>query len=172
MSDERVPGYYLERIFSPELLLSLEQPGEEKAPEEGARVGWDWFAHSPTVFDVMLRVELAPTEDRHELVKATVIGRFERVGQPTRPTFVSFIMQNAPAMLSPYLREAVSALTMRGFFGPTLLPPMNVIEVIGRMNFKESMGYTRLREHPDIAQAYGVALPANADEPSPVPSEA
>lgn len=171
MSDERAPGYYLERIFSPELLLSFQQPGEETASDEGARVGWDWFAHSSTIFDVMLRVELAPTADRPELVKAAVIGRFERVGQPARPTFVSFIMQNAPAMLSPYLREAVSALTMRGLFGPNILPPMNVIEVLGRIDFKESMGYARLREHPELAHDYGITVSPELDNPQSASSE-
>jgi hypothetical protein len=163
MSDERTPGYYLERIFSSELLLNVQQPEEGTPPDEGARVGWDWFAHSATVFDVMLRVEVAPTENRHELVKAAMVGRFECVGQPTRPTFVNFIMQNAPAMLSPYLREAVSALTMRGPFGPTLLPPMNVIEVVGRVDLTKSLGYARLREHPELAASYGIALPSESE---------
>lgn len=160
MSDRRAPGYYLVRIFSPELLLGLEEPNERTAPEENATVGWDWFPHSATIFDVILRVELSPTTERRERVKATVVGRFERVGEPERPAFKSFVMQNASAMLAPYLREAVTALTTRGLFGPVLLPPMNVVEMMGRMDFEKSLGYVRVCEHEGLAAAYGISGPA------------
>ena len=157
MSDQRAPGYYLVRIFSPELLLSFEEPAEGSSTEENAAVGWDWFAHSATIFDVILRVEISPTAKRKERVRATVVGRFERVGEPERPTFKSFVMQNASAMLAPYLREAASALTTRGLFGPMLLPPMNVIEMMARMNFEKSQGYLRVREHAELAAAYDIS---------------
>ncbi|MES2359054.1 MAG: hypothetical protein V4529_12050 [Gemmatimonadota bacterium] len=156
MTDQRAPGYYLVRIFSPELLLSFEEPEEGLLSEENAAVGWDWFPHSTTIFDVILRVDISPTTERKERVRATVVGRFERVGEPERPTFKSFVMQNASAMLAPYLREAVSALTTRGLFGPTLLPPMNVIEMMGRMDFEKSRGYAHAREDAGLAAAYGI----------------
>jgi len=159
MNDQRAPGYYLDRIFSPELLLSFDEPEEGVPSEENAAVGWDWFAHSTTIFDVILRVDISPTTERKERVRATVVGRFERVGEPERPTFKSFVMQNASAMLAPYLREMVSALTTRGLFGPMLLPPMNVIEMMGRMHFERSQGCLRAREHAELAAAYGVLAP-------------
>lgn len=162
MSDQRAPGYYLVRIFSPELLLSFEEPEEGVPSEDNAAVGWDWFAHSTIIFDVILRVGILPTTERKERVRATLVGRFERVGEPARPTFKSFVMQNASAMLAPYLREAVSALTTRGLFGPMLLPPMNVIAMMGRMNFEKSQGYLRAREHGEIAAAYGISDPTLA----------
>ena len=157
MIDQRAPGYYLVRIFSPELLLSFEEPEEGVPSEENAAVGWDEFAHSTTIFDVILRVEISPTTERKECVRATVVGRFERVGEPERPTFKSFVMQNASAMLAPYLREAVSALTTRGLFGQMLLPPMNVIEMMARMELEKSQGYRHVREHAELAAAYGIS---------------
>jgi preprotein translocase subunit SecB len=156
MNDQRSPGYYLDRIFSPELFLNVEEPEEGVPSEENAAVGWDWFAHSTTIFDVILRVEISPSTERKERVRATVVGRFERVGEPERPAFKSFVMQNASAMLAPYLREGVSALTARGLFGPMLLPPMNVIEMMGRMDFEKSQGYLRAREDTNLASAYRI----------------
>jgi len=159
MNDQRAPGYYLDRIFSPELFLNFEEPEEGVPSEENAAVGWDWFAHSTTIFDVILRVEISPSTERKERVRATVVGRFERVGEPERPAFKSFVMQNASAMLAPYLRETVSALTTRGLFGPTLLPPMNVIEMMGRMEFEKSQGYLHAHSDTELAVSYGTANP-------------
>lgn len=159
MSDERGSGYYLERIFSPELFLSFTQPASDAPELSSATVGWDWFPHSDSVFDVVLRVEVPPSQARQELVRATVVGRFQRVERPERPPFRLFVMQNAPAMLSPYLREAVSSLTMRGPFGPSVLPPMNVIEIMRHMQFDKSLGYMHVREHPELAAAYQVEVP-------------
>jgi preprotein translocase subunit SecB len=165
MSDQRAPGYYLVRIFSPELLLSFEEPEEGVSSEENAAVGWDWFAHSTTIFDVILRVEISPTTERRERVSATVVGRFERVGEPERPAFKSFVMQNASAMLAPYLRETVSALTTRGLFGPMLLPPMNVIQMAGRIHFEKSQGYLRALEDAELSAAYDISKPPSIHSP-------
>ena len=158
MSDEQRPaGYYPQAVFAQE--LSLSGVGDtEGLPETAPFVlNWDWYPHDATVFDVILRAEMAASQARPERVVAIMIGRFERVGQP-EPAFQTFAMLNAPALLFPYVREAFSSLTSRGLRGALVLPTMNIVQVMADMKMDASNGYASLRSRPELAAAFGLSL--------------
>lgn len=82
-----------------------------------------------------LRVKLDPPEDNPEAfqaVMATVEGSFSVHGEAT-VDLPTFSRQQAPAILMPFVREAIATATAKSRFGQMLLPPINVAALTEEM---------------------------------------
>lgn len=56
---------------------------------------------------------------------ATMLGLFQTHGNPPQDIINSFGNVNGPAILYPFVREAIANLTIKGNVAPVLLPTMN-----------------------------------------------
>lgn len=166
MSVEQISaGYRLERIYAAEehyALVDAELLEDvPESPEEGARpftLSWDWSVEGHRSFDVFLSVKIGPHGERLEEATVSMVGRFTALpGELTVPV-ESFITQHAPAIVMPYIREAISALTGRGFYGAFYLPPVNMLRFMQGLDRSTATGFTQLRENPEIATMFGISL--------------
>ena len=68
------------------------------------------------------------------MVAVTLVGRFAVQGKPDKVAQTQFAYGHAPAILFPFVRQVVSGLTTMSPFGPYLLPPVNVAEIMKRFD--------------------------------------
>ncbi len=78
-----------------------------------------------------LRLSFSPPDkhpDTFEVLSAAVEGHFSVVGDQ-KPTVEigDFSKTQAPAILMPFLREAIASATSKTRFGQILIPPINVV---------------------------------------------
>jgi preprotein translocase subunit SecB len=121
-------GYALQMIFLPAQHYELLEDSSEyeDAPVAPIRYGTNWRRIDEENIEIAIRVEIKPTRRRTEYVGVTVVGRFQLLGEALSLPVESFARGNAPAILFPYAREAISGLTGQGPFSAVLLPPMNL----------------------------------------------
>jgi hypothetical protein len=165
MTEERLPdtGYRLIELVAFEQFCKLVNPDEvlETAAERASNFVWDWHPSGEREFSVWLTLVLHPSRQVPEQVRVAFIGDFFiEVDEPATP-LEEFVMRDAPAILFPYVREAVSSLTSRGISEPYVAPAMNIGEVIAtEFSFAASTGVAMLRDAAEV-EAFGfpVALP-------------
>jgi preprotein translocase subunit SecB len=63
-------------------------------------------------------------------------AEFELGGLPDSLTPRVFAERNAPAIIFPYVREAVTAMTSRGAAGPVFIPPTNLSRLVESVRTK------------------------------------
>lgn len=119
-------GYTFERVYTNHQSLRV-VPRSDSLPKDSPLLfGWDWRRLSEGHFEVTVQFGLDPSVERPEEVRVTLSGRFAPEGESQEVPLESFAQFHAPAILMPFVREAVASLTTRGFFGSVLLPPINV----------------------------------------------
>lgn len=139
-------GYTLLQVYSNAQHLEVKQPHASGAGEGEFDLAWDWKILGDATFEVILRIELHATKQRHEEALVSICGRFQVNGQPKTVEFRSFVQTQAVAILFPFAREGLASLTARGFYGPLLLPPMNVARLLERAKFDESTGAKQMAD--------------------------
>ncbi len=77
-------------------------------------------------------------ESNFEQIVAAVEGKFSVVGETPTVKLEDFVNRQAPAILMPYLRQAISAGTALSRFGQLLIPPINVVAVLEDMQKAEA----------------------------------
>jgi preprotein translocase subunit SecB len=105
----------------------------------GLRVGHK-FSDDGRMCSVLLSVKIEPPEGvpAFKELRATVEGIFG-VGPDKDPKDLQkFVELQAPALLVPYLRETISRLTSTARVSTLVLPPLNMVKVMGDM--KKSVG--------------------------------
>jgi len=121
----RFEGFYFERQ-SQRLELSGKAPKGDRLPT----LSWDWRRLSESVLEVKIGVKIGHTSEVPEELEVVLVGRFSRAAGPDDESAVAnFAAVNAVAILLPYAREALSALSGRGPFGTFVLQPINVVEL-------------------------------------------
>jgi preprotein translocase subunit SecB len=95
-------------------------------------------------FEVTLQFGLDPSVRRPEEIRVTLSGRFAPTGESQEVPIESFVRFHAPAILMPFVREIVTGLTSRGFFGALLLPPINVQSLMERQDVNEATATKQL----------------------------
>lgn len=68
---------------------------------------------------------------------ATMLGVFMPHGNPPKEVVNSFGNVNGPAILYPFVREAIANLTIKGNVAPVLLPTMNFAAAFASMQQQE-----------------------------------
>lgn len=165
MTEERLPdtGYRLIELIAFEQFCKLVNPDEvlETAAERVSSFYWDWHPSGEREFSVWLTLVLHPSREIPEQVRVAFVGDFFiAVDEPATP-LKEFVMRDAPAILFPYVREAVTSLTSRGISEPYVASPLDIGETLTtEFSFAASTGVAMLRD-PAEAEAFGfpVALP-------------
>ena len=114
----------------------------------------DWEARLRD-FTIRIGVKLLFPEDRPEVtvfltatveppdgltlfkeLSVTLSGGFSTGSNDRREWLSEFAMTQAPLLLWPYLRQAISTLTSQSRFGSLVLPPVNMQPVVAAMRDK------------------------------------
>lgn len=128
---------------------------------------WDWNVLDDDTVSVMLGMQLGATEEVPERVRYAVgaIVAFNET-PPIEPTFLELVRIHIPAILFPYVREGVSALTSRAVSGTFVAPPMNLYELSKEFDMHGSTGFRRLQKEPRLRARFGVSLEEDPDSTS------
>jgi preprotein translocase subunit SecB len=154
-------GYEIERIYTPHQLLEHKDPGEP-ATHGVLDIGWDWRlvldADAPT-FEVRLTATIEPSEERDDLIAASVVGRFRQAVEAPVVPLLDFVRLQGPAILLPYVRQVLSSLTSVSYYGSYYLPPVNVQSLMADFDPDKTFGAKQLaalaakhRENPESTQ--------------------
>lgn len=146
-------GYHLERIYTNRQYfegVAIDDSISDEEPQVG--IGWDWRLRDEGIFEVLLSLTLPACRQRPEKVEVTIVGQFATIGDAQTVNLEQFVCKNAPAILLPYAREAISSLTGRGLLGPFYLPPLNLVEVMKGMDPSVAAGALQLKANPDALQ--------------------
>lgn len=94
-----------------------------------------------------VRVTLGPPEAEPSLFQAIAVaieGQFTEVSSTPSVDIAAFANQQAPAIIMPFVREAIASATSKSRFGQVLLPPINVVALMEARN---------RNAHPALGQA-------------------
>lgn len=139
-------GYEIEKIYTIHQLMEHMNPGEPDT-QGLLDIGWDWRllleADVPT-FEVRLSATVEPSEDRDDFITASVVGRFRQTAEEPTVHVIDFARLHGPAILLPYLRQALSSLTSLSFYGSYYLPPINVQSLMADFDPEQTSGAKQL----------------------------
>lgn len=155
-SDTPLSGYILQQVYANNLEFIGVPADDLKADQPDITVEWDWDTADEGAFRVTLGINVQPSRDRPESVRARLHAVFQCVGEHQSLPLLDFVHDNAPALLVPFVREAIASLTSRGLHGALLLPPVNMVAVMQNMDPMSATGVRQLAERPDLARAFGV----------------
>ncbi len=82
-----------------------------------------------------MKAELKLISDADEVVlnlNATFIGFFSVDEDAPNMELDKFLENNAPAIIFPYIREHIGAVTQKAGIKPLILPPLNVFALINK----------------------------------------
>jgi preprotein translocase subunit SecB len=146
-------GYRLSRLYYPRQSYALndptELPAEEGDTEDSERefsVAWDWRITGESRFSISLGILIPATRRAPELIEVGVVGDFHVIGDTPSVDIKQFVTANGPAILFPYLRQAISQLTTNGPRGSYMLPALNILEMLKDHSYDESTGAQQLAE--------------------------
>lgn len=165
-------GYRVERVYVGEQSYKvlddaeLELMEETEGDERSIRFGWDWRPVAARRFEVALEIITEAKPDSAERAQVRVMGIFEAgPGEPAVP-FADFIRINAPAILFPFAREVISAMTGRGPFGAFHIDPVNVPALLSEVDLEETTGARYLKANEELADSFELDYRRVADQTS------
>lgn len=154
-------GYRLQHIYAIKQSFEVLDVEELKDPEDGQMLfGWDWRITNReeseiSSFEVRLELEIEGVTERPERIAVNLVGGFELVGEEQSVELQSFVMGPAPALLMPYLRERISAMSAAGSREAYHFPVLNVVKMMEVMTFEESTGWKQMQEHSEETSTSG-----------------
>jgi len=155
-------GYSIERIFAAtqDYALVTDDERELASPSDvrGVEFGWDWRPSGPRRFEVIVDLAIAPSKTIPERAKVRVVGVFQAVADSPSICFRDFARNNAAAILFPYAREIVSAMTGRGIYGTYHVAPINVIGLLMDVPFESTTGFESLKDDRAAREDFGLNL--------------
>ncbi|MEE8551492.1 MAG: protein-export chaperone SecB [Gemmatimonadota bacterium] len=142
-------GYALEKIHTvrADYRPALEEEWDSHAEREISFL-WDWRVTDDTNFSVVLGARIGPSETERDKIEAVVVGNFEIMGDVQSVDLRRFVELNAPALIMPYLRQALTSLSDQGPFGAFYLPPVNVKTLSEDFDTEAATGAIQLKEDP------------------------
>jgi preprotein translocase subunit SecB len=137
-------GYSLESVVFPVQRLATVQ-AQSVTEEHEVGWGWDWRWIDSEHFEVALMLHVAPSQGRMEELEVAAAALFRLHGDAQTVEVEKFAHSNAPALLFPYIRQVVDALTSRGPFGRVLMSPTNMVALMERFPLEDATGHTQSR---------------------------
>lgn len=67
-------------------------------------------------------------------LESTFVGLFSINKENENMDMERYLKNNSPALMFPYIREHISAITQKSGVGPVLLPPINILALINQKN--------------------------------------
>jgi len=117
-------GYSLLKLYTTRLEL-IHAEATTAGSQAPLNFGFDWRKVADDHFDVMLRFKIDPSGERPERLVVHLVGHFKQTGEPS-VSMEQFANMHAVAILFPYARQHMTALTASSFFGAYYLPMINV----------------------------------------------
>jgi len=143
-----VSGYRIEAIYRVLHTYTIVDQAAVDEEDTGIAFGWNWRIAGPRTLEVLLDVALKPTKALPESIEVQIVGRFV-AGEKLSLAPHDFVRLSAPAIIMPYIRQAISESTGHGPFHARHLPPMNMVEVMAEMDFEETIGAKQLADDPE-----------------------
>jgi preprotein translocase subunit SecB len=131
-----------------------DEPDATAGSERKISLGWDWRVFGKRTFEVALLAEIGPSADHADTATATVGGVFHAAAGSLSVDFAQFVREHAPAILFPYLREHISALTSRGPYGPFHLASMNIVQLVRGFDDRATEGARELETDAALAAEF------------------
>lgn len=150
-------GYEILQVYALEQHYEVvDAPAEEEAADGEAPLGvsWDWRVLEGPNFEVQLGIEMPPTKELHELVRVRFVLR-ARAGTNLSVPPRDFVCGPAIALLIPYIREAITSMSVRGPIGVRYLNPLNAHGLAAQFDFEQSRGASQLAENSELTALYG-----------------
>lgn len=139
-------GFSLERVYLAEQTLRLVQLSPEMPDKEAPlSFGWDWRITGAHAFEVILQLRVGPVRVRPEDAQLVICGAFRVSGPDPSVAVTEFVKAQGPAILFPYLREALAALTTRGPHGVYHMAPVNVLTLMRNFDLEKATGAQQLK---------------------------
>jgi preprotein translocase subunit SecB len=145
-------GFELVQIYTLELSSLWNKAADVTEKDNLFSFGWDWrMTGTKDVFEVRLSIRVSPSVVRPEQLAVRLVGRFRMVGSPSLGV-EQFAKLQAVAILMPYLRQALSAVTTNSPKGPYYLPSINVSTLMERFDVAKASGAKQLAdsERPQV----------------------
>ena len=127
----------LVRVYTKD--LSFENPlspgifGEEWKPEVEMRMHAGGSRPEGNLLEAVLQVSVeARLGDRPAMLVEVVVGGLFAISEATDDELPRALGVTCPAMLYPYVRETVTALSVRGGFPPFIMQPADFEEIYRR----------------------------------------
>ena len=138
-------GYSLESMHT--TLASYHSLLADDLPDErdlGFR--WDWRFIGERRFEVLLGATVGASKETPDEMEAVVVGTFEVIGEVQSIEMRKFVSLNAPALLMPYVRQAITNLSAHGPHGHFFLPPINVVVLSQSFDHEAATGFPQLTD--------------------------
>lgn len=144
MDEKRQPGISFDGIIlAKENFWRDYSVPEEATPDMSINVSWNNQGdHWVTEFSFSLR--LMYEETRVLQLDSTFIAFFSVVQGEENMDMERFVQSHSPALMFPYIREHISAVTQKAGVKPVLLAPVNVLAML-----KDAKGRTSDADEAD-----------------------
>jgi preprotein translocase subunit SecB len=162
-TDTTQTGYILHGVYAVKQSFELTAATGDYPDEPPVSFRWDWRIAGENRFEVMLTGIVEPSKEIPQRVEVALIAHFESHGEVSI-NFENFALRNATALLFPYLRENISALTRRGPLQPMELPPLNVLNLTSDFDFWATTGGGQISADPTKAEVFGLRAPETAKD--------
>lgn len=151
-------GYRVDKIYVADqeykIVAGLELPSGSEASDRPVNFGWDWRPISSRRFEVVIEISIDPVEPAPEKLSVRVIGLFSAEEGEVSIALPDFLKYNAPAILFPFAREVISAMSGRGPHGAFHLKPLNIVSLLSQFEYAQTRGFEFLNSHPDFARDF------------------
>lgn len=132
MTEKKSAGIKLHNVFVTKLDFEV-FPDRVQKKAVNLAIGVDTKFSELTKLEERLTVTITTDEDLEKTyfrLVVSVLGYFEEQPDGAALTLEKFSTLQAPAILFPYVREAVTSITAKAPMAPILLPPMNLAFLI------------------------------------------
>jgi preprotein translocase subunit SecB len=148
-------GYSLESVHTMQARYEPYRGDAGELPNERPiEFAWDWRLTGSREFQVVLAARLGARSRAADEIEASVAGTFEIIGDVQSVDLEAFVGLNAPALLMPYLRQALTNLTAMGPHGAYYLPPVNVKVLSEQFDPAAASGAKQLAERPSLIASW------------------
>lgn len=155
-------GFALDRVYFGEQVLRIVPPDDPSLrDEEEINFAWDWRLQGEDAFEIFLKLSLSPTRMRPEEIRATACGVFRIAGVQPALGIKAFARLNGPTILMPYVRECITAMTSRSFYGAHILSPINMVELMKTQDAEAATGSRQIAAREVSSEPIG--LPGSGD---------
>lgn len=142
MDEAKQPGIKITQIFLGQVAFSHRDDALALAPNTSMEVTvtTEIAAHvtgDETKAVVVVSIATAPDPPPLYNIRLDMIGLLEADAGAPNLALKEYAAKMAPAMMYPFVREAVYSLTVKGRFGPIFLAPLNVGAVMSKAVVEE-----------------------------------
>lgn len=147
-------GYAVVKVYSTDQELRHKSADGDASNHDALKFGWDWRWVAGRLFEVRITVSVEPSKTRSDYVSVNAIGRFRQVDGTPSISIEQFVRVQAVAILLPYARQYITALTSNAFSGAYYLPTLNVYELMRPFDPSKATGMRQIetRAIPHVRQ--------------------